>query len=103
MLKVYVGVVRFPDDREFVMMVDGEPEPIADAVREVIAEIWGEGEIVVANEGVDFTEFVHERNQGRQKPDGYVVACEVGSLKRMNYAIQYARRQRHISGQDGGA
>ena len=48
MLKVYVGVVRFPDDRDFVIMVDGEPGPVEDSVRQVIEEIWGEGEIICA-------------------------------------------------------
>lgn len=93
MLKVYVGVVRFRDDRDFIIMVDGEPAPVEDAVKQVITEIWGEGEIGILTEGVDFREFVHARNQGR--PDGYVLGCEVSTLKRVNYAIQYARRDRN--------
>lgn len=96
MLKVYVGVVRFRDDRDFVIMVDGEPEPVEDAVREVIHEIWGAGEISVAAEGVDFIEFTHAHNGGRTRPDGYVVACEVSSRKRVGFAMQYARRERNL-------
>ena len=49
MLKVYVGVVRFPDDRDFVIMVDGEPGPVEDSVRQVIEEIWGEGEMAIVD------------------------------------------------------
>ncbi len=97
MLKLYVGVVRFPEDRDFVMMVDGESEPVADSVKQVIEEIWGAGEIKVLTEGVDFTEFIHAVNLDKQRPDGYVVMCEVGGLKRMNYAIQYARRLHHLT------
>lgn len=37
MLKVFIGVVRFPDDRDFVIMVDGEAVPVADTVRQVIS------------------------------------------------------------------
>lgn len=97
MLKLYVGIVRFPDDRDFVMMVDGESGPVSDSVKQVIEEIWGEGEITVLTEGVDFIEFVHARNAERQRPDGYVVVCEAGGLKRVNYAIQNARRLRHLT------
>ncbi len=97
MLKVFIGVIRFPDDRDFIMMVDGEPQPVEDAVREVIEEIWGEGEITVLTEGVDFREFVHARNAERQRADGYILGCEVTGMKRMNYAQQYARRLRHLN------
>ncbi len=95
MLKVFIGVVRFPDDRDFVIMVDGESGPVEDSVRQVIEEIWGEGEIVVQTSGVDFTELVHSKNEG-ERPDGYVLGCEVGGLKRINYAIQYARRMHNM-------
>ncbi len=97
MLKVYIGVVRFPDDRDFVIMVDGEPGPVEDSVRQVITEIWGEGEIEVQASGAEFTELVHPKNVERKNPDGYVLACEVGGLKRINYAIQYARRMHNMS------
>ncbi|MEZ4668799.1 MAG: hypothetical protein R3E39_12885 [Anaerolineae bacterium] len=96
MLKVFIGVVRFPDDRDFVIMVDGEPGPVEDSVRQVIEAVWGEGDIEVLTSGVDFTEFVHAINKERARPDGYVLGCEVGGLKRINYAIQYARRLQHI-------
>jgi len=96
MLKIFIGVVRFPDDRDFVIMVDGEPGPIGDVVQQVIEEIWGEGEITVSTSGVDFTEYTHAANTERQRPDGYVLGCEVGELKRVNYAIQYARRLRNM-------
>ena len=77
-------------------MVDGEPQPVEDAVRQVIAEIWGTGDIGVLTEGVDFIEFVHAGNQGQTKPDGYVLGCEVGSHKRIGFAIQNARRLRAL-------
>jgi len=96
MLKVFIGVVRFPDDRDFVIMVDGEAGPVEDSVRQVIEEIWGEGEIAVDNSGVDFIELVHPKNAGHKRPDGYVLGCEVGGLKRINYAIQYARRMHNM-------
>ncbi len=96
MLKVFVGVVRFPDDRDFVIMVDGEAGPVEDSVRQVITEIWGEGEISVANSGVDFIELMHINNAEQNHPDGYVLGCEVGGLKRINYAIQYARRMHNM-------
>lgn len=92
MLKVFIGVVRFPDDRDFVIMVDGEPGPVEESVRQVIESIWGAGEITVMTSGVDFTELVHPRNAEGNRPDGYVLGCEVGGLKRINYALQYARR-----------
>ncbi len=97
MLKVYIGVVRLQDGRDFIIMVDGEPQPVGDSVKQVMEEIWGEGDIDVSSEGVDFTEFTHARNQSRGGPDGYVLSCEVGSLKRMNFAIQYARRLHHLN------
>lgn len=97
MLKVYIGVVRLQDGRDFIIMVDGEPQPVGDSVRHVMEEIWGEGDIEVSSEGVDFTEFTHSKNKGRNGPDGYVLSCEVGSLKRMNFAIQYARRLHHLN------
>jgi hypothetical protein len=100
-LKVYVGVVRLEDGRDFIIMVDGEPQPVGDSVRQVMEEIWGEGEIAVSSEGVDFTEYTHSRNQGRNAPDGYVLTCEVGSLKRMNFAVQYARRLHHLNPGEG--
>jgi hypothetical protein len=96
-LKVFVGVVRFRDAREFVIMVDGEPQPVEDAVRQVIAEIWGTGDISVLNEGVDFIEFIHAANPDHNYPDGYVLGCEVSSHKRIGFAIQNARRQRALS------
>jgi hypothetical protein len=99
MIRLYIGVVRFQDDRDFVMMVDGEAGPVTDAVKQVMAEIWGEGDIKVLAEGVDFIEFIHDRNRDQARPDGYVVSCEAGGLKRMNYAIQNARRLRHMSAQ----
>lgn len=97
MLKVFVGVVRFPDDRDFVIMVDGEPGPVEDTVRQVIESIWGQGDIEVLTSGVDFTEFIHSTNAERARPDGYVLGCEVGGLKRINYAIQYARRLHNMT------
>lgn len=97
MLKVFIGVVRFPDDRDFVIMVDGEAGPVEDSVRQVITEIWGEGEISINNSGVDFIELMHPKNDGNKRPDGYVLGCEVGGLKRINYAIQYARRLHHMT------
>jgi hypothetical protein len=96
LLKVFVGVVRFRDAREFVIMVDGEPQPVEDAVRQVIAEIWGAGEIDVLTEGVDFIEFIHAANPSRDQSDGYVLGCEVGSHRRLGFAIQNARRQRAL-------
>lgn len=102
MLKIFVGVVRFPDDRDFVIMVDGEPQPVEDSVRQVIQEIWGPGEIEATNQGVDFIEFVHINNQGSQRPDGYILGCEVGSLKRIGFAVQYARRLRHLKPDEPG-
>ena len=96
MLKVFIGVVRFPDDRDFVIMVDGEPGPVEDSVRTVIEEIWGEGEIIVQTSGAEFTELVHPKNVDHKRPDGYVLGCEVGGLKRINYAIQYARRMHNM-------
>jgi hypothetical protein len=95
-LKVYVGVVRFRDEREFIIGVDGEPLPIEDALRDVIGEIWGEGGIETMTEGVDFVEFVHASNRGKGRPDGYILQCEVGSQKRVGFAIQYARRTRKL-------
>ena len=97
MLKVFIGVVRFRDDREFIIMVDGEPQPVEDAVRQVMAEIWGDGATAVLAEGVDFIEFIHPQNAGRERADGYVLGCEVGSHKRIGFAIQNARRLRALS------
>ena len=97
MLKVFIGVVRFRDDREFIIMVDGEPQPVEDAVRQVISEIWGEGGTSVLTEGVDFIEFVHPQNVGKERADGYVLGCEVGSHKRIGFAIQNARRLRALA------
>lgn len=77
-------------------MVDGEANAVEDSVRQVMEEIWGEGEITVNNSGVDFTELVHSQNTGHNRPDGYVLGCEVGGLKRINYAIQYARRMHNL-------
>lgn len=102
MLKVYIGVVRLPDNRDFIIMVDGEAQPVQDSVMQVIAEIYGEGEVNQTNEGVDFTEYLHQRHQGQPQPDGYVLGCEVGSLKRMGFAIQYARRLRNMGPQENG-
>jgi hypothetical protein len=96
MLKVFVGVVRFPDDRDFVIMVDGEAGPVESAVQDVIAEIRGPGSIDVMSEGVDFREFAHESNTEQNHPDGYVLAVEVSSSRRMDLAIQQARRLRHL-------
>ncbi|HUN09055.1 MAG TPA: hypothetical protein PLQ56_20785 [Aggregatilineales bacterium] len=96
MLKVFVGVVRFPDDRDFVIMVDGESGPVESAVQDVIAEIRGPGSIDVMSEGVDFREFAHESNTEQNHPDGYVLAVEVSSSRRMDLAIQQARRLRHL-------
>ncbi|MBN8595885.1 MAG: hypothetical protein J0M33_29290 [Anaerolineae bacterium] len=96
MLKVFVGVVRFPDDRDFVIMVDGESGPVESAVQDVIAEIRGPGSIDVMSEGVDFREFAHESNTEQTHPDGYVLAVEVSSSRRMDLAIQQARRLRHL-------
>jgi hypothetical protein len=101
MLKVFIGVVRFPDDRDFVIMVDGEAEPVEDSVRQVMESIWGVGDIEVLTSGVDFTEFVHPANKGHARPDGYVLGCEVGGLKRINYALQYARRLRNMTSDEG--
>jgi hypothetical protein len=95
-LKVYIGVVRLPDNRDFIIMVDGEPQPVQDSVMQVISEIYGDGDVSRMNEGVDFTEYLHQRHQGQTQPDGYVLGCEVGSLKRMGFAIQYARRLRNL-------
>jgi hypothetical protein len=97
LLKVFIGVVRFRDDREFIIMVDGEPQPVEDAVRQVMHEIWGDGESSVLAEGVDFIEFIHPQNVGKDRPDGYVLGCEVSSHKRIGFAIQNARRQRALS------
>jgi len=97
LLKVFIGVVRFPDDREFIIMVDGEPQPVEDAVRQVIHEIWGEGGIAVLTEGVDFIEFIHAHHAGKDRADGYVLGCEVGSHKRIGFAIQNARRLRALN------
>jgi hypothetical protein len=47
-------------------------------------------------EGVDFVEFVHASNRGKGRPDGYILQCEVGSQKRVGFAIQYARRTRKL-------
>ena len=96
MLKVFVGVVRFPDDRDFVIMVDGEAGPVESAVQDVIAEIRGPGSIDEMSEGVDFREFAHESNTEQNHPDGYVLAVEVSSSRRMDLAIQQARRLRHM-------
>lgn len=96
MLKVFVGVVRFPDDRDFIIMVDGEAEPVESAVLDVIGEIRGPGQVTVMSEGVDFREFAHEANTARTQPDGYVLGVEVTSSRRMNLAIQQARRLRHL-------
>jgi hypothetical protein len=101
MLNVYIGVVRFPNNHDFIIMVDGELPLVEDAVRGVVGEIWGEGEILLTSEGIDFREFVHQANQGGERPDGYVLRCEVSSSKRIDYAVQYARRLRKLqSGQD---
>lgn len=97
MLKVFVGVVHFPQARDFVVMVDGEPGPVADAVQQVIAEVWGEGEISVLAEGVDFIELRHARSTAGDDPDGYVLGIEVTSAKRLHYAIEFARRRRHLT------
>jgi len=104
MLKVYVGVVRFRDNRDFIILVDGEPQPVEEAVQEVMSEIWGPGEITRLAKGVDFVEYSHSGGPDPNRPEGYVVQCEVGSLKRVNFAIQYARRERHerqLTGDDG--
>jgi len=92
MLTVFVGVVRFPDERDFIIMVDGEAPLVEDTVCGVISEIWGGGEVLPLAEGVDFREFVHVKHKDSQRPDGYVLRCEVSSSKRVDYAIQYARR-----------
>lgn len=94
---MFIGVVRFRDDREFIIMVDGEPQPVEDAVRQVMAEIWGAGEVDVLTEGVDFIEFIHASNRGKQRADGSVLGCEVGSQKRVGFAIQNARRLRALN------
>jgi hypothetical protein len=96
MLKVFIGVVRFPDERDFIIMVDGEAGPVENAVQDVITEIRGPGRIEVMSEGVDFREFAHESNTAQTNPDGYVLAVEVTSSRRMNLAIQQARRLRHL-------
>lgn len=101
MLKIYVGVVRFQDDRDFIIMVDGESEPVADAVKQVIQEVWGPAEIEVQTAGVDFIEFIHPENKERKGPDGYVLGCEVGSLKRIGFAVQNARRLRNMAPHEG--
>ncbi len=103
MLKVYVGVVRFRDDRDFIILVDGEPHIVEEAVMRVIGEIWGEGEVRLLAEGLDFREFGHARNKGSGRPDGYVLHCEVGSPKRINFAIEYARRQKKLATGDRSA
>ena len=96
MLKVYVGVVRFRDNRDFIILVDGEEPIVEEAVMRVIGEIWGEGDISLLAEGLDFREFGHARNKGSGRPDGYVLQCEVGSPKRINFAVEYARRQKKL-------
>jgi len=48
------------------------------------------------SEGVDFREFAHESNTEQNHPDGYVLAVEVSSSRRMDLAIQQARRLRHL-------
>lgn len=100
MLYIFVGVVRFPDDRDFIIMVDGELPLVEDVVRGVIGEIWGEGEVLLMAEGVDFREFVHGKHRESSRPDGYVLRCEVSSTKRIDYAVQYARRLRKLHEDD---
>jgi hypothetical protein len=95
-LKVYVGVVRLTDDRDFVILVDGESSLVEEAVVRVIGEIWGEGDVRLLAEGLDFREFVHVQHEPASKPDGYVLQCEVGSSKRINFAIEYARRRKKL-------
>jgi hypothetical protein len=97
LLKVFIGVVRFKDEREFIIMVDGEPQPVEDAVRQVMSEIWGDGEVSILAEGVDFIEFIHPQHAGKDRADGYVLGCEVGSHKRIGFAIQNARRLRALA------
>lgn len=96
MLRVYVGVVRLPDDRDFVILVDGEEPLVEEAVVRVIREIWGEGDVKLLAEGLDFREFAHLKHENTSRPDGYVLQCEVGSPKRINFAIEYARRRRKL-------
>ena len=96
MLKVYVGVVRLPDDRDFVILVDGESPLVEEAVVRVIREIWGVGDVKLLAEGLDFREFAHTTHENSGKPDGYVLQCEVGSSKRINFAIEYARRRKKL-------
>lgn len=96
MLKVFIGVVRFPDDRDFIIFVDGEPQPVEEAVQQVIREIWGDGAVELLAHGVDFVEFVHANHRERGRPDGYVLQCEVASPKRIGFAVQYARRLHNL-------
>ena len=96
MLKVYIGVVRLPDNRDFVILVDGESHLVEEAVVRVIGEIWGEGDVRLLAEGLDFREFAHAEHDPAAKPDGYVLQCEVGSAKRINFAIEYARRRKNL-------
>jgi hypothetical protein len=96
MLKVYVGVVRFQDERDFVILVDGEAHLVEEAVRRVIGEIWGEGDIELLAEGLDFVELVHSKNKGHGRSDGYVLQCEIGSTKRIGFAVEYARRHKKL-------
>ena len=100
MLKVYIGVVRLPEDRDFVILVDGESALVEESVVRVIGEIWGEGEVKLLAEGLDFREFIHAEHLDSKKPDGYVLQCEVGSPKRINFAIEYARRQKRLVTKD---
>jgi hypothetical protein len=103
MLKVFVGVVRFRDEREFVIGVDGESQPIEDAVKEIIYESWGEGSIETLTEGVDFIEFIHSSNKDKARADGYILQVEVSSQKRVGFAVQYARRLRNLEPDAGEA
>jgi hypothetical protein len=99
-LKVYVGVVRLPDDRDFVILVDGESPLVEEAVIRVIREIWGDGDVKLLAEGLDFREFIHAGHENSSRPDGYVLQCEVGSPKRINFAIEYARRRKKLDTQE---
>jgi hypothetical protein len=99
-LKVYIGVVRLPEDRDFVILVDGESALVEEAVVRVIGEIWGEGDVKLLAEGLDFREFIHAGHEASSRPDGYVLQCDVGSPKRINFAIEYARRQKRLDTKD---
>ena len=100
MLKVYIGVVRLPDDRDFVILVDGESHLVEEAVIRVIGEIWGDGDVSLLAEGLDFREFVHNSHHNSGRPDGYVLQCEVGSSKRVGFAVEYARRQKRLENKE---